>query len=505
MSSTPLVIATDVSKHYGGVAALSDVSFEAQAGEIHALLGENGAGKSTLVKVLTGAVVPSAGHLQIDGVSYSRLTPSISRRLGIAAVTQELSLIPVLTGAENLWFPNEPIGRLRGRDRKRMLAWSEKVLDDAGLPPVALDVPVSELGIGPRQILEIAKAIARDPRILILDEATSALGPSEVGRVLAMVRSLAERGVLCFYISHRMSEIRDVAQSITVLRGGRSVGTFSSAETSNQDLIRYMTGKSMEALYPKWEPVAAEETALEVSNISAGHVLNDVSFAIRRGEVLGVGGLQDQGQLQLFLRLFGVVKGSGRIRIHGHDMKLRSPRAALSAGVGCAYIPEDRQREGLLLTKSIRENLVLTRLSKVSTLGLIKRSSESKLSKQLMTQFSIRATDIEQPVGTLSGGNQQKVVVAKYILPQISIYLWYDPTRGIDIGAKQEIFSLLRTQAAEGKAVLFYSSDFDELTNLCDRVIVLSHGRIVASLNKEELGGENLIRAAFLLPPTAEQ
>lgn len=505
MHSTPLVIAKGISKHYGGVAALSDVSFTAQSGEIHALLGENGAGKSTLVKTLTGAVSPSAGQLEIGGDTYSHLTPSIARSLGIAAVTQELSLIPVLTGAENLWFPEEPVGRLRGRDRKEMLARSKAVLADAGLPAVALDVPVAELGIGPRQVLEIAKAVARKPKILILDEATSALGPSEVERVLSMVRNLAEQGVLCFYISHRMSEIRDVAHRITVLRGGHSMGTFESSEVGNQDLIRYMTGKSIDALFPLWEPRASDEVALDVRDVSVGHDLNDVSFAIRKGEVLGVGGLQDQGQLQLFLRLFGVAKGPGRVFIGGHETKLRSPRMALSAGIGCAYIPEDRQREGLLLNKSIRENLVMTRLSDVSKLGLIRRSEEVKLSRQLVEQFSIRANDIEQSVGTLSGGNQQKVVVAKYILPHISIYLWYDPTRGIDIGAKQEIFSLMRRQAAEGKAVLFYSTDSDELTHLCDRVIVLSHGHIVATLNKDELGDENLIRAAFLVAPSEHQ
>jgi len=504
MCPQPLVIASNISKHYGGVAALSEVSLSAPSGEIHALLGENGAGKSTLVKTFTGAVAPSAGQLQIDGITFTRLNPSVARGLGIAAVTQELSLIPVLTGAENLWFPDEPVGRLRGRDRKEMLRRSEEVLENAGLPSVALNIPVSELGIGPRQILEIAKAVARKPRILILDEATSALGPAEVERVLLMVRRLAKQGVLCFYISHRIAEVKEIANRITVLRGGRSVGTFVSHEVDDKELIRHIIGKPLNALYPKWDPTAAHDIALEVEGVSAGHHLSDVSFTIRRGEVLGVGGLQDQGQLQLFLRLFGVMQGTGRIRIGGREVRLRHPRVALAAGIGCAYIPEDRQEEGLLLSKSVRENLVMTRLASVSRFGLIQRSAEAKLSRQLVTQFSINTKGIEQHVGTLSGGNQQKVLVAKYILPHITTFLWYDPTRGVDVGAKQEMFSLMRRQAAEGKAVLFYSTDSDELTHLCDRVIVLSYGQIVATLDHGELGDESLMRAAFALAPTKQ-
>lgn len=503
MNSVPLVVTRNISKNYGGVEALSDISLTAPPGEIHALLGENGAGKSSFVKILTGAVAPSSGEIEINGVKYSRITPRLARELGISAVSQDLSLIPVLTGAENIWFPEEPLGRFRGRNKKQMITRAQQVLEKFGLPQVALDIPVSELGIGSRQILEIAKAVARNPKILILDEATSALGAAEVELVLDMVRRMAEQGVLCFYISHRIAEIKSLCNRITVLRGGQSIGTFLAPEVEETELITLMLGRTMGSLYPKWETTVSDDMALEVQGVSAAHHLTDVSFNLRKGEVLGVGGLQDQGQLQLFLRLCGAYKGDGRVRVNGREVNLRNPRVALSEGVGCAYMPEDRQRDGLLLTKSIRENLVMTRFKSVSRFGLLRRFTEEKLSRQLAAQFSIKANGIEQRVGDLSGGNQQKVLVAKYILPHISTFLWYDPTRGIDVGAKQEIFNLMRKQTREGKSILFYSTDTSELSNMCDRVIVLSNGRIVATLNQGEISDESILKAAFTVLDTA--
>jgi ribose transport system ATP-binding protein len=504
MSPAPLVVTRNISKNYGGVAALSDISLSARSGEVHALLGENGAGKSSFVKILTGAVTPSSGEIEINGVTYSKLTPKLAREIGIAAVTQELSLIPVLTGAENIWFPKEPIGRFRGRKKKQMISRAKQVLEKAGLPLVELDIPVSEMGIGPRQILEIAKAVARNPKILILDESTSALGSSDVELVLGMVRRMAEQGVLCFYISHRIAEIKSLCDRITVLRGGQSIGTFSTHEIEEPELINLMIGRSMGSLYPKWESTATEDVVLDVQGVSATHQLTDVSFALRKGEVLGVGGLQDQGQLQLFLRLCGASKGDGRVLINGREANIRNPRAALSEGIGCAYMPEDRQRDGLLLKKSIRENLVLTRMKSVSRFGFMRRSAEDKLCRQLVDQFSIKANGIEQEVGALSGGNQQKVLVAKYILPRISTFLWYDPTRGIDVGAKQEIFELMRKQTSEGKSILFYSTDTSELSKMCDRVIVLSNGKIVATLNQGEINDESILKAAFTVLENAD-
>ena len=497
-----LLASSGISKRYGGVQALQDAELSAPAGEVHALLGENGAGKSTFVKMLTGAVAPDAGELVVGGACHRRLTPAAARELGVAAVFQELSLVPDLTGAENMWLPFEPRNVWRRRARGTMLRRARESFEELGLPPVPLDVPTMHLSVGERQLIEIAKALAARPRILILDEATSALGPAETDLMMGIVKRLAAAGTLCIYISHRLREVRAVADRVTVFRNGRTVATMKPETVTDDELIGHIIGRRLDALYPERAQPKLGEVVLGVRGLGAGDRLRDVDFDLREGEILGVGGLQGQGQLELFLRLFGVAGGPGEVAVRGRSVHLRSPRRALDAGLGIALIPEDRQAEGLLLEKSVRENLALTRLGELTRWGLVRRGLESKLARDLIGRFNIATAGAEQAAGTLSGGNQQKVVIGKFVKSSIQVLLCYDPTRGVDVGAKHEIFEWMVAEAAQGRAVLFFSTESDELIHLCDRVLVLAGGRISGALEREALSEQTLMRAALALGTT---
>jgi ribose transport system ATP-binding protein len=495
--AAPLLTATGVEKRYGGVTALAGASFEARAGEVHALLGENGAGKSTFVKMLTGAVTPDTGVFRFGEEELTRLTPRQARDRGITAVFQELSLIPALTGAENIWFPHEPLTRLRTRSRKRMVTDARELFDRLGFPHVPLVVAVEQLSIAQRQLIEIAKAVAPSPRVLILDEATSALGPAEADIVRKTIRELAARGTLCILISHRIAEVRAMADRVTVFRNGSTVSAFEIEAKTDSEIVNLIIGRRLDQLFPPRSDHARGEVVLRATGLSSGHLLKSVDLEVRAGEILGVGGLQGQGQLQLFLRLFGALRGGGEIEIGDRPVRIRSPRHALRAGVGCALIPEDRQREGLLLDKSVRVNLTLARLAEITRWGFIRRRAEDALVADLIDRFDVATGSADSAVGNLSGGNQQKVVIGKFMGPGIKVLLWFDPTRGIDVGTKHAIFELIHRQAAEGMAVLFFSTESEELINVCDRVMVMSAGRTSAVLDRTEADDQSLMRAAL--------
>jgi ribose transport system ATP-binding protein len=495
--SAPAIAAVGVRKAYGGVVALDGVDFAAAPGEVHALLGENGAGKSTLIKVLTGAVHPDEGEIRRDGAVVALRSHRDAQRLQIGAVFQELSLVRDLTVAQNIWFGREvrtPLGTIA---RRRMGPDTRALLTRLGIDGLDPGARVGDLPLAQRQLAEIARTAARGPRVLILDEPTSSLSPREVSWLLTLARRMADEGVCVIFISHRMTEVRRVADRVTIFRNGRHVATHAMDEVDDDEIVNEMLGRKPARLYPERVASTATTTALAVRELSDGHRLRGASFEVRTGEVLGIGGLQGQGQTELLLGLYGAIHTTGDIVIDGQPRRIDSPRAALAAGVGLALVPEDRQHEGLLQTKSIRDNIVLPVLGRVTRAGFLQGAAEDRLVAQGTERLNLVATGLDQAAGSLSGGNQQKVVIAKVLLTEARILLLHDLVRGVDVGTKAEVFQLIRNLAAEGYTVLFYSTDLQELINVSDRVLVMADGAVAASLDGDELTEENVLRAAI--------
>ena len=478
-----LLQASGITKRFGGIVALNGVHLSAEAGEVHAILGENGAGKSTLIQILSGAIAADQGDIMLRGQPFRAGTPRAAEQAGIAAVFQELSLVPDLTVAENIWFRREPMTWLRTIARGKLLRQTTTLLDGLGLGSIAPDRPVRQLSVAERQLVEIAKALSGDPDILILDEATSALPPKEVDWLLELAQRRARAGRLVLYITHRMAEVRRSADRVTVLRNGETVGTRATAQLGDDEIVAMMLGRRLDRLYPERRSTGTPRMALQVQALTVGHRLRGVDLDLHEGEILGIAGLQGHGQRELFLALFGAVPSRGRIAVWGKPAVIRNPHHALSAGVGMALLPEDRRNQGLLLGKSVRENLILAVLPSIARHGFLDLRQEAGLVKDAVRRLQVKVSSLEQLAGTLSGGNQQKVVLAKLLATQARILLFYDPTRGVDVGTKAEIFQLMRQLAAQGYAILFYSTDLPELTHLADRVAVLSYGRIASVLS----------------------
>jgi ribose transport system ATP-binding protein len=495
-----LLEVTGLTKRYGGIVALAGADFSARAGEVHALLGENGAGKSTLIQILAGAVRHDGGTIRVNGALYAPADPDAARAAGIAAVFQELSLVPDLTVEQNIWFRREPLTPLgtvrRAELRRSTLALFERY-DFPALPP---DREVRRLTLAERQIVEIAKGLASDPKILILDEATSTLPAREAEWVLGLTRRLAAEGRLVVFISHRMAEVRHIADRLTIFRNGATVAAHEADAVSDDELVAQMLGRKLDRLYPDRVPAATSRVALKVRGFSAGKRVRDVAFELYEGEVLGVGGLQGHGQRELFQALFGAAGWRGTVEVWGKPSSISSPRQALTGRDGLALVPEDRRGQGLLLAKSVRENLTVSVIRRFSSLGLIDRPKEAALVKQMVDFLRIKTSTPEQAAGTLSGGNQQKVIFGKMLLTEARILLLYDPTRGVDVGTKGEIFQLMRDLAAQGYAILFYSSDLPELVHVADRVLVMRNGEIAATLAGDANSEEAILRAAVFEP-----
>ncbi|MEO6012555.1 MAG: sugar ABC transporter ATP-binding protein [Devosia sp.] len=493
----PLLEAVGVSKRYGGILALNKMHFAANSGEVHAILGENGAGKSTFIQILAGAVASDEGVLKMDGAPYAPRHPGEARRVGISPVFQELSIIPDLTVAENIFFGRERLSALGTISQRDLNHKTEALFHALGLTPILPHAPARTLSIGDRQLIEIVKGLATDPTILILDEATSALLPREVDWLLGKARERAAAGKLVLYISHRMDEVRRVADRITVLRNGETVGTEATSALSDGDIVSMMLGRKLERLFPERKSTATETVALKVTELKVGHQLRGVSFALREGEVLGVAGLQGHGQRELFMALFGAERSEGQIELRGRKIVIRGPGHALSPEIGMALLPEDRRSQGLLLGKSIRENIVLGAFKRIVRHGLVDRRAERALVDQAAVQLRIKADSIEQPAGTLSGGNQQKVVLAKLLATEARILLFFDPTRGVDVGTKAEIFTLMRDLVSRGFSILFFSTDLAELAHVADRTLVMSYGRIAATLEGEAMTEDAILSATL--------
>jgi ribose transport system ATP-binding protein len=502
--STPLLRMEGISKHYGGVRALEDARFACDRGSIHALLGENGAGTSTLIKILAGVVPADSGTIVLDGQAVSFASPSAANNAGIACVFQELSLLPDLTVADNIAITDPPrrFGLIDNRAQRRL---AEQVLARVGAGDIHPDAPVGDLALSRRQMVEIAKALARDPKILILDEATSALTAADVVKVFKMLKQLKADGLAVIYISHRMHEIAELADECTVYRNGRYVATFATGTKSHDAIVEMMIGREYSSVFPPLpEKKPDGPPMLSVRGLSWAGQLNGVDLDVRPGEVVGLGGLDGQGQNQLLLGLFGSLIGmTGTIEIDGKAVKLTSPQKAKARDVGMALIPEDRKNEGLMLPMTVRENLSFAAIEGFSRFGIVNRRAEEAAIDEVIKLLQIRSDGIDGPVAALSGGNQQKVVIGKWLMTQPRIILLNDPTRGIDVGTKQELYQLIRDLAEGGAAILFYSTDYDELIGCCDRVLVFYDGAVTRTLAGDELNERNLVAAALNLPAAA--
>ena len=508
-SAVPLFGMEGISKRYGGVSALQQASLTLHAGRIHALLGENGAGKSTLIKIMSGVVQADEGRLTFEGREVRFPKPAAANQAGIVCVFQELSLVPDLSVADNLFIADPP-RRFGLIDRRAQRRLAEEWLARAGAEDVHPLAPVKDLPLSRRQMVEIAKALARRPRILILDEATSALTAADVEKIFVVLKRLRSEGLALLYISHRMQEIAELADDCTVFRNGRNVATYAAGSKSDAEVVELMIGREYSHVFPpKPPPVSsAQPPILETRGLGWANRLKDISLAVRPGEIVGLGGLDGQGQRELLLALFGVLRGlSGEVRIDGRPVAIGGPAAARAKRIGMALIPEDRKTEGLMLPMSVRDNLSFAALGRLSRGGVVDRAAERQAIDGMLDLLAIKTAGVDIPVGALSGGNQQKVVIAKWLMLAPRIVLLNDPTRGIDVGTKQEIYQLLRKLADRGVAILFYSTDYDELIGCCDRVLVLYDGGISRELAGDALTERALVGSALNIaapPPTAD-
>ena len=503
-ASTPLLALSGVSKRFGGVLALDAVDFAASTHSIHAILGENGAGKSTLIKVIGGAIRPDTGHLALGGQETAFQTPRDAIRHGIACVFQELSLIPDLSVADNICITDAP-RRLGLIDVRAQIRRTEALLASIGCEDINPRLRVKDLPLSRRQLIEIAKALGRDPRILVLDEATSALTAADAQRVYKIVRDLRRRGLAILYISHRMHEIEDLADTCTVFRSGCRIASFRSGEHGPDAIVQMMIGREITQVYPaKPAPEADRATVLAVDKLSWTDRLSDITLSVGRGEIVGLGGLDGQGQRELLLGLFGVLREmTGTVTLDGRPIAISGPAAACAAGLQMALVPEDRKTEGLVMAMSVRENMTLAALGRVSRGLLINHATETKLVSEAAQALRIKTETLDSPVGSLSGGNQQKVVLAKWLMTEPRVILLMDPTRGIDVGAKEELYRIVRRLADAGAGILFYSTDYDELIGMSDRIAILYQGRVVRVLTGEAMTEANIVAASLSLQTDA--
>lgn len=498
MTQKPLLELQGITKHYGGVCALDSADFACTAGEIHAVLGENGAGKSTLIKIIAGVVQPDAGRILLDGKELRLDSPNAARERGIVCVFQELSLVPDLSVCDNIFLSRPPM-KYGLIDAKTQQERATELLSLLGCGDIHPMDRVRDLPLSRRQVVEIAKALGAQPRLLILDEATSALSSEDVERLYRLLFSLRDQGVAALFISHRMHEVKALAGTCSVFRSGRRVDTFANGTRSDAEVVQLMIGRDVAKSYPpKTGPATDARPAVTVKSLSWEPSLRDISLEILRGEIIGLGGLDGQGQRELLLALFGVLKGvHGEIEVFDQPVANLAPHICKQAGLGIALIPEDRKTEGLVLPMSIRENASLARLEALTRYGLLSPGAEQAAVAQMVDKLRIKIGSVEDPVQTLSGGNQQKVVIAKWLMTQPRVLLLNDPTRGIDVATKQEIYVLLRQLASQGVAILLYSTDYEELIGLADRVLIMYEGRIARTLVGEEITEQAIVASSL--------
>ena len=500
--AAPLLEATRISKSFAGVQALKEVSFDLNAGEVHALVGENGAGKSTLIKIVTGAVVADSGTLAVAGNAVEHNDPSISRALGIAAIYQQPALFPHLSVAENIALALETGGAWRRVDWKLRKRRAADLIERTGAS-IHPDRLAGTLSMPEQQIVEIAKAIGAEAKIVIMDEPTASLTDREVDSLFRVIASLRGSGAGIIYISHRLEEIATIADRITVLRDGKAIGTLRTGEVNQAELINMMAGREVEAVFPKRE-VEHGEIALAVrrlENRAAG--LHDISFSVRRGEILGIAGLMGSGRTQLAETLFGLTPAdSGEILLRGAAVRIPSPAAAIQLGIG--YVPEDRRKHGVVLEMPIAANTSLANLKMVSRRGWIDGRRERALAQRYIRQLHIKTPSAEVPAGTLSGGNQQKVALARWLAIDPKVLILDEPTQGVDVGSKAEIHSLMVELAASGMAIIMISSELAEIRGMSDRIAVMRQGTIAGTLAGPAATAQKILALALGHTPSGE-
>lgn len=490
--STPLLELRGVSKYFPGVTALNGVNLTVYPGEVHVLLGENGAGKSTLVKILTGAYTLDAGEFLWQGRPVQLTGPGDGLRLGIAAVYQELSLVPHLTVVENIFLGHEP--RRRGIVDWGTLRRRTRELMEVVGHPVDPAARVAELSMGQRQLVEIAKALSNNARLLILDEPTSSLGEHEVAHLMDVIRRLQSRGLGIIYITHKLNEVRQLGGTVTILRDGRWVLTRPVDELTEDDMIAMMVGRELGDRYPPRQS-SPGEPALVVRSLSRPPYFEDVSFTVRRGEIVGLFGLVGAGRTEVARAIAGADPySSGDIEVFGRRLQIRNPYEAVRAGI--AFLTEDRKQEGLVLIHDLVDNVTLTNLKPFRRGMLLSRRRQTEKVVSLLRMLAVRPADPRRPARDLSGGNQQKVVLAKWLHAEAEIYIFDEPTRGIDVGAKAEIYRLMNELVTRGKAVLMISSELPEILGMSDRILVMARGRLVAEFSRGTATQEQILRAA---------
>lgn len=485
----PILTVKHITKTYPGVVALDDVSITFAAGEIHALLGENGAGKSTLIKVIAGAIEPDQGSIVFGAQEYAKMTPALAKELGVAVIYQEFSLVESLSVAQNV-FLGENRGLLVDSDdvnRRAARIFAEMAIS---LDPT---MQVRKLSPAKKQLVEIAKAISGNARILIMDEPSAPLSAAEVETMFEIIGKLKAKGVTIIYISHRLEELFRIADRVTVMRDGRTIETLVTNQTQRQALINLMVGRELKEYYPR-HSAAPGEVVLEVKHIS-GLGDEDISFSMKRGEILGVAGLVGSGRTELASLIYGAApKESGEVWIDGTKRDIHSPAQAIAYGIG--LIPEDRKHHGCILNASIRFNIALSVFNRLAKFGIIDAKAQKRVTRYYAEKFSIRTPSMEQRVRNLSGGNQQKVVLAKTLAADTNILIFDEPTRGIDVGSKQEIYRLMVDLVNQGKTILMISSDMEELLGMSDRLIVLCEGKFMGELPRDKFDQRTIIEMA---------
>ena len=495
MTDTPFVELSGISKHFGGVRALDNVDFSCRLGSTHAILGENGAGKSTLIKIISGVLNPTSGAMTVEGRAVDYHLPSEAVKDGIVCIFQELSLVPDLSVADNISISAPPrrFGLIDQREQRRR---AEEVLARIKCEDVSPNAMVRDLSLSRRQMVEIAKALAKKPKLLILDEATSALTSRDVETVYGLLGDLKNSGVCSLFISHRMHEVEMLCDTLSVFRNGTHIETFAKGARSDAEIVRLMIGRDIEAQYPEKILNPDVEPYLQINDLKWENRLNGVNLGIGKGQIIGLGGLDGQGQKELMLALFGVLRGvEGTVTIDGEPALPGSPSDAKKKNI--ALVPEDRKTEGLILQMSITDNLLTASFEKVSRGPFIDPALEKDVVENGIKTLQIKLGQATDAVATLSGGNQQKVVIAKWLMTEPDVILLNDPTRGIDVGTKQEIYRLMRDLADQGKAILFFSSDYSELIGCCDKVAVMYDGAIVAELSGEQITEEAIVAASL--------
>lgn len=479
----------NITKRYPGVTALDNVSLDIVQGEVHALVGENGAGKSTLIKTISGAIQPDEGEIIINGDTYKGMTPTTSRKAGVAIIYQEFTLVPVMSASENI-FMGEFIRKGWVCDHKKMNEMTRALFKrlKVNIDP---EVLIEDLTTGYQQIVEIAKAVSKNAKVLIMDEPSAPLANAEVDAMFEIVRMLKKEGVTIIYISHRMEEIFTISDRVSVMRDGKYIATRNTSETNKDELIKLMVGRELSETYPQ-RPQNDNSTILSLHNLT-GNGVHNISFDVKKGEILGLAGLMGAGRTELAQLLFGyrpII--SGEILYKDKALHIRCPSDAIQNGI--ALIPEDRKLLGLVLEMSIKENISMPLLKEISAKGVVKEHQENAIAKQYMDELKIKAASMNQMAQSLSGGNQQKVVLGKWLSTKPEILILDEPTRGIDVGAKQEIYKIMVDLVKQGKTIIMISSDMEELIGMSDRMVVLCRGQVSAIVEKDEFTQENILK-----------